>query len=290
MIVLLSKDDWSGANTVVNVRYTADLSGRTRFEDAYVKTADDRVNGIEDGTFRSFTPFVPKEGGNSVGKKSYGELFKSYLKKWGKKVSQIANSATNEIDKETGSCGVSRTIYLGGEGKTGDLGVLGVASASGKGGVEWKWEKPIEVADQFAIFGPNSGYHLTIAGVAECDKAKKYPIDLELADITIGGSVAGDQKPITVTSDEIFDAIRGLKNKASDVNKRRDERLDLTQMFNVPKKEPKLGFYYTYFDQLETYMDDRVFSNYIIPKDEKFGLTLLVGEALSAWDRTKPLQ
>jgi hypothetical protein len=71
---------------------------------------------------------------------------------------------------------------------------------------------------------------------------------------TLGEVVANRRKvwALLRESRKLLRAQRGADDQAERserCQKRRDEWLGLTQMFNVPKKEPKPGFYYTYFDQ-----------------------------------------
>lgn len=317
-ILLLSTKDWNsaidmraraklaekdaseiGRDAFARVWYTDDITGGARLREGFINTYDDRSVSI-DGTFRSFyvsespsllyqvTESVTKKGENNNYVKKltkWADWFRAYLVKYGIKLKDA-------IDEVTGQCGVARTVSA--EGRVGADGQVGifkfVAKAGGEVSAKLEWSKPENEADQFAIFGPRDGYHLSVAGIAECDNANKFPADLKSAHITIGDFDTDNSiDPIIITSNEVFAIIPGLRDGAANVNKRRHESLGLTQMFNVPSREPKSGFYSTYFDQLETYISDTIFKNRPIFDEDKFMLTLLIAETLSAWDRTENL-
>jgi hypothetical protein len=288
-----------GRDAFARVWYTDKLKGGARLKEGFINTYDDRSLSIE-GTFRSSyiseLPLLPVLENESVVRKGennnpvktlkkWGELLQTYLKKYGIKL-------RDTIDEATGLCGFARTVSV--EGKVGVDGEVGifkfVAKTEADAKATFAWLKPENEAHQFAIFGPPDGYHLSVAGIAECDNANKFPADLKLAEITIGDFVSAQSpKPIVITRDDVFAKIAGLKDGAADVNKRRHESRGLTQMFNVPSQEPKNGFYATYFDQLETYMQDKIFKNYIVATEDQLKLTLLIAETLSSWDRTENL-
>jgi hypothetical protein len=288
-----------GRDAFARVWYTDDIKSGARLKEGFINTYDDRSVSIE-GTFRSFyiselSP-LPYLGSESVAKKGeknnsvktiikWGEWFRAYLEKYRIKL-------VNAIDDETGQCGIARTVSAEGNAGFGvEKGIFKFfAKAGAEASAKLEWIKPEDEADQFAIFGPPDGYHLSVAGIAECDNAKKFPAGLKLAEITIGDFGSDNKlKPILITRDDVFAKVGGLKDGAADVNKRRHESRGLTQMFNVPSQEPKKGFYSTYFDQLETYMSDKIFKYYPISDQEQFMLTLLIAETLSAWDRTENL-
>lgn len=283
-----------GRDAFARVWYTDDINGSARLKEGFINTYDDRSLSIE-GTFRSSYISVSLqnesisqnvENNNPIRTlKKWSELLHAYLEKYGIKL-------RDAIDEATGRCGISRTVSVEGKaGVDGEVGIFKFVANTGAGAsANFIWLKPENEADQFAIFGPPGGYHLSVAGVAECDSANKFPADLKLAEITIGdfGS-AKSFKPIVITRDDVFAKIAWLKDGAADVNKRRHESKGLTQMFNVPSKDSKNGFYSTYFDQLETYMHDKIFKNYPVATEDQLILTLLIAETLSSWDRTENL-
>ncbi len=297
-----------GRDAFARVYYTDDINRRARrstnynttLNKGFINTYDDRSLSIE-GTFRSFyiseLPPLPNPGIQSVEQKAENNNPIKTLKKWGDMfVAYLKNygiGLKNQINEATGQCGFDRTLSL--EGKVGAGGEVGifkfVAEASADASAKLAWSKPANEADQFAIFGPPDGYHLSVAGIAECDNANKFPVDLKLAEVTIGDFGSDKKlKPIVITRDDVFAKIAGLKDGAADVNKRHHESRGLTQMFNVPSREPNKGFYSTYFDQLETYMQDKIFKNYIVATEDQLILTLLIAETLSSWDRTENLR
>ncbi len=287
-IILLSTRDISDGSDALRVRYTADISSRApRFTEAYIKTEDDRLSNFA-GTYRMFRAVPPERlvmvPANVAA--SWLDNLKMYLSSFIKSRTQLS-SIIDQLKQYAGvgDCGRSEKVELQLELSAGaDIKIVGMDV---KGSSSIEWEKPEEKATQFASFRANTPLALTISGTAQCKG--KYPAYLEQADVIVGDPNLNNGQ-FVVDRDELFSRfseesdLKELKDEASLIGIRRDKSVGLTQMVVVPQKPEQSRFYYTYFNQLERFMYDDVFQTPLsIDDDDRYALTLLVGEAITYW-------
>ncbi|WP_456817083.1 hypothetical protein [Bradyrhizobium sp. USDA 4520] len=287
-IILASARDLKDGADTIKVRYTSDLLGHApRFSEAYVRTEDDRTRGY-DGTFRIFRPFVPTDSSPPErGRDSWFDSLKRYLVAF---VSPAGNISTvvDGLKRHVGlgSCGHSEIVKVELEAKAGaETKIVGMSTTI-EGTLEWK--KPEDKAVQYAKFGSGKDFALTVAGTAQC--SGEYPAYLERVHIVIGDP-GPENRDFVVDREEIFEVFsedattKKLKEKARRISTKRDKTLGLTQMIFVPAMRADSGLYYTYFDRLEKFMYDDVFQTPLaIDEEDKYALTLLVGEVLTYWE------
>jgi hypothetical protein len=292
-IIFLSAQDPMPDHGVLKVAYIADPD-HPAITEAYIRANENRATIGEDGainfdgTFRVYKPRLNNAYASVVLPELAGSAYEylQYILKGSATSIKTAIENAENTAKNIGGlkeCQKSVTFKLEFSLKSG-LGAS-ILSISATGSEEVEWKKPEGKVEQFVHIGGRDDLQLTVHGIVACsDEAPAY---LSQANFVIAGAGNAEKGSFTIDRNEFFIMTAGtpipdnFKDMASVVNLQRP----LSQMFVVPRiNGEKSPFYYTLFDRIEQYMDQKVFIEPLeISSDDKFALTLLIAQSLGYW-------